>query len=135
MTFENNLPRVFLLFFKVTNSLARLFTILYLQNSLGPSSGPWAVGTSHAKPAAAVAQGLAVRAACEAQLRGPISIPLRVVKLLIQGEITYAPPPPLLPPISGQGIFRGKGVGVYILSLHKAGILYAPIPRKPENQK
>ena len=36
----------------------------------------------------------------------------------------YIPPP--LPLFLAKGIFQGRGVGVYILSPHSAGILYAP---------
>ena len=58
---------------------------------------------------------------------------LRILGWLIQGEIVYAPPPS---PISGQkefsrwpkGIFQGRGVGVYILRPHAAGILSPPPP-------
>ena len=45
----------------------------------------------------------------------------------IQGDITYAPPPPS-PHFWPKGIFQGRGMGVYILSPHAAGILYAPPP-------
>ena len=41
----------------------------------------------------------------------------------LQEEIIYTPPPP---PISGQKAFFRGGGGVYILSPHAAGILYAP---------
>ena len=43
----------------------------------------------------------------------------------VRGEIIYAPPPPP-PHFWPQGIFQGRGVGVYILRPHAAGILYAP---------
>ena len=38
---------------------------------------------------------------------------------------TYIPPPPS-PHFWPKGIFEGRGVGVYILRPHVAGILYAP---------
>ena len=41
---------------------------------------------------------------------------------LFQGETIYAPPPLFWP----KGIFQGRGVGVYILRPHAAGILYPP---------
>ena len=43
---------------------------------------------------------------------------------ILQGEIIYAPPPS--PHLWLKGIFQGRGVGVYILRPHAAGILYAP---------
>ena len=50
--------------------------------------------------------------------------PTRISLPLFQGEIIYAPPP--LPHFWPKGIFQGRGVGVYILRPHTAGILYAP---------
>ena len=38
----------------------------------------------------------------------------------------YIPPPPPPPHFWPKGIFQGRGVGVYILRPHAAGILYAP---------
>ena len=49
----------------------------------------------------------------------------RCPKSLIQGKMIYTPPPP--PHFWLKGIFEGRGVGVYILRPHAAGILYAPL--------
>ena len=46
---------------------------------------------------------------------------------LIPGK-SYIRPPPPSPHIRPEGIFQGRGVGVYILRPHAAGILYAPPP-------
>ena len=43
------------------------------------------------------------------------------------GETLYTPPPPS-PHFWLKGIFQGRGVGVYILRPHAAGILYPPPP-------
>ena len=47
-----------------------------------------------------------------------------IVIISSQNEITYAPPP--RPHFWPKGSFQGRGVGVYILRPHAAGILYAP---------
>ena len=45
---------------------------------------------------------------------------------ICSGEKLYTPPPS--PHFWLKGIFQGRGVGVYILRPHAAGILYAPPP-------
>ena len=42
-------------------------------------------------------------------------------------ERNYIRPSPPFPPFWLEGIFHGRGVGVYILRPHAAGILYAPL--------
>ena len=43
----------------------------------------------------------------------------------------YIRPPPPSPHLWAAGIFQGRGVGVYILRPHAAGILYAPLFHTP----
>ena len=49
----------------------------------------------------------------------------KVLLNLWSREKLYTPPPPS-PHFWPKGIFKGRGVGVYILRPHAAGILYAP---------